>query len=71
MDDERYAQVTPRCRVSEEVARHEASMKTLGDEALVYTEDHCGVLCGEGTFVHLKRGDDGWRVEKKLTVWVE
>lgn len=41
------------------------------DEALVYTEDHCGVLCGEGTFVYLRRGEEGWRVEKKLTVWVE
>lgn len=42
-----------------------------GDEALVYTEDHCGVLCGEGTFVYLRRGEEGWRVEKKLTAWVE
>ena len=42
-----------------------------GGEAIVYTEDHCGVLCGEGTFVYLRRGDEGWRVEKKLTVWVE
>jgi hypothetical protein len=44
---------------------------SAGSEALVYTEDHCGVLCGEGTFVYLRRGDEGWRVEKKLTVWVE
>lgn len=44
---------------------------SMEDEALVYTEDHCGVLCGEGTFVCLRKGDEGWRVERKLTVWVE
>lgn len=42
-----------------------------GDEALVYTEDHCGVMCGEGTFVYLRKSEEGWRVEKKLTLWVE
>jgi hypothetical protein len=41
-----------------------------GDEALVYTEDHCGVLCGEGTFIFLRKIDDAWTVEKKLTLWV-
>lgn len=41
------------------------------DEALVYTEDHCGVLCGEGTFIYLKKEEGTWRVMKKLTLWVE
>ena len=41
------------------------------DEALVYTEDHCGLLCGEGTFVYLKNEEGTWRVVKKLTLWVE
>jgi hypothetical protein len=42
-----------------------------GDEAIVYTEDHCGVVCGEGTFVYLRKIDDVWRVEKKLTLWID
>ncbi len=41
-----------------------------GDEALVYTEDHCGVLCGEGTFILLRKIDEAWKVERKLTLWV-
>lgn len=41
------------------------------DEAIVYTEDHCGVLCGEGTFIYLTKVDEVWRVEKKLTLWIE
>lgn len=39
-------------------------------QALVYTEDHCGMWCGEGTYVLLLLGPEGWRVARKLTLWV-
>jgi len=39
-------------------------------QALVYTEDHCGMWCGEGTYVLLLLGPEGWRVVRKLTLWV-
>jgi hypothetical protein len=40
-------------------------------QALVYSEDRCGMGCGEGTFLFLRRIAGGWKVTKKLTVWVQ
>ena len=39
-------------------------------EALVYTEDHCGNFCGEGTYVYLKRVGSSWKVIRELAVWI-
>lgn len=41
-----------------------------GVEALVYTEDHCGMWCAEGTFVLLRKEVGEWKVARKLTLWV-
>ena len=41
-----------------------------GHEALVYTEEHCGRWCAEGSFVLLRRVAGEWRVQRKLALWV-
>jgi len=39
-------------------------------QALVYTEEYCGMWCAEGTFVYLEKEDDVWKIRRKLTLWV-
>jgi hypothetical protein len=39
-------------------------------QALVYTEDHCGMWCAEGTYVLLQKEESSWKVACKLTLWV-
>jgi hypothetical protein len=36
-----------------------------GDEAFLYVGRGCGLLCGEGWRVLLRKGPDGWHVRKK------
>ena len=40
------------------------------NEALVYTEEYCGMWCAEGTFVFLQKEEGAWKVHRKLTLWV-
>jgi hypothetical protein len=40
-------------------------------DALVYYEQYCGSLCGEGTAVWLRRQSTGrWRVQKSVNFWI-
>lgn len=39
------------------------------DIAIVYVADHCGRLCGQGTYVYLRRANDRWNVLLRLPVW--
>lgn len=41
-----------------------------GDEALLYASKSCGGLCGDGWYVLLRKGPDGWYIHKKKMMWV-
>ena len=41
-----------------------------GTEALVYVEDWCGWLCGEGNYVLLSKENGQWVIRKKMGVFV-
>ncbi|MEX2271801.1 MAG: hypothetical protein WD690_10035 [Vicinamibacterales bacterium] len=38
--------------------------------ALLFLEFSCGGHCGEGNFILLKRGAEGWRVKKAAITWI-
>jgi hypothetical protein len=40
------------------------------DQAFLYTARGCGGLCGAGYYVLLTKDDRGWKVQKKINVWV-
>jgi hypothetical protein len=40
------------------------------DTALIYLGFSCGGLCGEGNFILLRRGANGWRVHKAAMTWI-
>lgn len=40
------------------------------DIAVVYVAHHCGSLCGEGSYVYLRRTDSRWRVIVRFPIWV-
>ena len=40
------------------------------DQALVYTANSCGNLCGKGYYVLLMKSDKGWKVQKEIFLWV-
>ena len=65
---DRFATMFPRVRGYVTLSR--VACDPSFSEALVYTEDHCGMFCGEGTFVFLQRENGAWKVERKLTCWV-
>lgn len=41
-----------------------------GDIAVVYVAHHCGSLCGQGTYVYLRRANSQWKVLIRFPVWV-
>jgi hypothetical protein len=40
------------------------------DQALVYAGSACGGLCGDGSYVLLRRRADKWAIEKAVRVWI-
>ncbi len=40
------------------------------DIAVVYVANHCGSLCGQGSYVYLHRVKDQWKVLVRFPVWV-
>jgi hypothetical protein len=38
--------------------------------ALIYIEYQCGIACGSGRFVHLKRTETLWEVHGSILVWM-
>lgn len=43
---------------------------TSMNQVLVYIGHTCGGLCGTGHYVMLEKGAGGWRVVKRLMVWI-
>jgi len=41
-----------------------------GDEAIIYTEYYCGVLCAEGGIVFLRKLNGKWEIVEKTTRWI-
>ena len=43
-----------------------------GLDALVYTEAHCGDLCGQGSYIWLHRTEPGapWSIAKTIVSWI-
>jgi hypothetical protein len=41
-----------------------------GNRAVVYLDTKCGVLCGAGFYIELKRTDEGWQVTQLETAWI-
>jgi hypothetical protein len=41
-----------------------------GDRALVYRTLSCGLLCGEGTILRLRKEAAGWKVVQTFSIWV-
>ena len=39
-------------------------------QALIYVEHGCGGLCGTGHYVFLVKGQEGWKVNKKIMAWI-
>lgn len=40
------------------------------DQAFVYLADSCGGLCGQGSYVLLKKEATGWKIQQKKGLWV-
>ncbi|MFT3743480.1 MAG: hypothetical protein QM785_04210 [Pyrinomonadaceae bacterium] len=38
--------------------------------ALVYFVNWCGSLCGTGSYLHLKKGENGWSVKNAGGMWI-
>jgi hypothetical protein len=41
-----------------------------GRHALVYAAFHCGPLCGHGSLKYFVRTPEGWRIAKRVGIWV-
>lgn len=41
-----------------------------GNGAVVYLDTKCGVLCGAGFYIELKRTDAGWQITQVETAWI-
>jgi hypothetical protein len=41
-----------------------------GKRAVVYLDTKCGVLCGAGFYIELKRTAAGWQVTQRETAWI-
>ncbi|WP_313914047.1 hypothetical protein, partial [Tahibacter sp.] len=39
-------------------------------QALVYVAHRCDGLCGSGTLFLMQRSASGWRVEKRMVLWI-
>jgi hypothetical protein len=52
------------------VTLSKVALDPAGMQALVYTEEYCGMWCAEGTFVFLEKEEADWKVRRKLTYWV-
>jgi hypothetical protein len=42
----------------------------VDDEAIVYFEDACDLLCGSGWYVRLSRDGKGWKIVERVDLWV-
>ena len=40
------------------------------DQAMVYAAHSCHGLCGEGRYILLTKGRDGWRIKNELHLWI-
>jgi hypothetical protein len=38
--------------------------------AFIYVGYFCGGLCGEGNYLLLRKGPEGWKVEKSAMLWI-
>jgi len=41
-----------------------------GDQAMVYAARCCHGLCGEGRYMLLTKGGDGWKIKNELHLWI-
>ena len=41
-----------------------------GRNALVYFVNWCGSACGTGTYVHVEKSEDGWKVKETAPMWI-
>ena len=40
------------------------------DRAIVYVENYCGGLCGEGHYLLLEKKENNWKIIKRKGIWV-
>ena len=40
------------------------------NQALIYFEHWCQMLCGSGIYVLLSKGEDGWKVASQYRIWI-
>jgi hypothetical protein len=41
-----------------------------GDHAVVLVESGCGLLCGQGLYIELRKERDAWKVSRLETAWI-
>lgn len=43
---------------------------SAGDHAVVLVESGCGLLCGQGLYIELRKEQDAWKVSRLETAWI-
>jgi hypothetical protein len=52
------------------IALSRAGLNSGSNQALVYLQHSCGMLCGSGHYLLLVKNDRGWVVQKKVMAWI-